>query len=90
MPVTTKMSVRTRPIGFLRCAYSSLEFAGQEKVGRDDGGYLRRDPNTAPDSDLSGYDFWLHKLNQFGGNYVAAEMVKAFTVSSEYRQRFGQ
>jgi hypothetical protein len=53
-------------------------------------GYLRRDPNTAPDSDMSGYDFWLTKLNQFGGNYVDAEMVRAFIVSLEYRQRFGQ
>jgi len=53
-------------------------------------GYLRRDPNTTPDSDMSGYNFWLNKLNQFGGNYVDAEMVKAFIISSEYRQRFGQ
>ncbi|HBB95277.1 MAG TPA: hypothetical protein DC054_07780 [Blastocatellia bacterium] len=53
-------------------------------------GYLRRDPNTTPDSDLSGYNFWLNKLNQFGGNYVDAEMVRAFIISSEYRQRFGQ
>ena len=52
-------------------------------------GYLRRNPNDAPDSDFSGYNFWLGKLNQFGGNYQAAEMVKAFIVSSEYRQRFG-
>jgi hypothetical protein len=53
-------------------------------------GYLRRDPNTTPDSDMSGYNFWLSKLNQFGGNYVDAEMVRAFIISSEYRQRFGQ
>jgi hypothetical protein len=52
-------------------------------------GYLRRNPNDAPDSDFSGYNFWLTKLNQFGGNYQAAEMVKAFITSSEYRQRFG-
>ena len=52
-------------------------------------GYLRRNPNDAPDSDFSGYNFWLGKLNQFGGNYQAAEMVKAFIVSSEYRSRFG-
>jgi hypothetical protein len=30
--------------------------------------YLRRDPNSAPDSDMSGYNFWLMKLDQFGGN----------------------
>ena len=53
-------------------------------------GYLRRDPNALPDTDLSGYNFWLNKLNQFGGNYVDAEMVKAFITSIEYRQRFGQ
>jgi hypothetical protein len=28
-------------------------------------------------------------LNAFGGNFIDAEMVKAFLVSSEYRQRFG-
>lgn len=52
-------------------------------------GYLRRDPNDLPDSDYSGYDFWLTKLNEFNGNFVNAEMVKAFIVSGEYRQRFG-
>lgn len=51
-------------------------------------GYLRRNPNDAPDTDHTGYDFWLAKLNQFGGNFVNAEMVKAFIVSGEYRQRF--
>jgi Calx-beta domain/Carboxypeptidase regulatory-like domain/Beta-propeller repeat len=51
-------------------------------------GYLRRSPNDAPDSDYSGYDFWLTKLNQFGGNYINAEMVKAFLSSDEYRKRF--
>ena len=53
-------------------------------------GYLRRNPDDPPDNNVSGYNFWLGKLNQFGGNYQAAEMVKAFIVSSEYRQRFGQ
>jgi len=53
-------------------------------------GYLRRDPNAAPDSDLSGYLFWLNKLNNFKGNYLDAEMVKAFITSFEYRQRFAQ
>ena len=52
-------------------------------------GYLRRNPNDLPDTDYSGYDFWLGKLNQFNGDYIAAEMVKAFISSSEYRQRFG-
>lgn len=53
-------------------------------------GYLRRDPNALPDADLSGYNFWLGKLNQFGGNYLDAEMIKAFITSFEYRARFGQ
>ncbi|MFL6282471.1 MAG: matrixin family metalloprotease [Pyrinomonadaceae bacterium] len=52
-------------------------------------GYLRRNPDDAPDSDFTGYNFWLAKLNQFNGNFVAAEMVKAFISSPEYRQRFG-
>jgi uncharacterized protein (TIGR03118 family) len=46
-------------------------------------GYLRRDPDTA------GFNFWLNKLNAFNGNFVDAEMVKAFISSLEYRQRFG-
>jgi len=53
-------------------------------------GYLRRNPNDVPDSDFTGYNFWLAKLNQFNGNYVAAEMVKSFITSSEYLKRFGQ
>jgi hypothetical protein len=53
-------------------------------------GYLRRNPNDAPHSDFIGYNFWLTKLNQFNGNFVNAEMVKAFITSSEYRQRFGR
>jgi len=54
-------------------------------------GYLRRNPNDAPETtlDYTGYDFWLTKLNQFNGNYINAEMVKAFLSSIEYRQRFG-
>jgi hypothetical protein len=54
-------------------------------------GYLRRNPDDAPEPtlDYTGYDFWLTKLNQFNGDYIAAEMVKAFISSSEYRQRFG-
>jgi hypothetical protein len=52
-------------------------------------GYLRRDPDSGPDSDLSGYYFWLNKLNSFNGDYQQAEMVKAFLVSGEYRARFG-
>jgi subtilisin family serine protease len=53
-------------------------------------GYLRRNPNDAPDADYTGYEFWLSKLNQFNGDYLGAEMVKAFLASSEYNQRFAQ
>jgi hypothetical protein len=52
-------------------------------------GYLRRNPNDPQDSDYTGFEFWLAKLNQFNGNFVEAEMVKAFITSGEYRQRFG-
>ncbi|HEY8227459.1 MAG TPA: PQQ-dependent sugar dehydrogenase [Pyrinomonadaceae bacterium] len=52
-------------------------------------GYLRRNPNDAPDSDFSGFNFWLGKLNDFNGNFINAEMAKAFINSLEYRQRFG-
>jgi hypothetical protein len=44
---------------------------------------------TPQDADYTGYDFWLTKLNSFNGDYVNAEMVKAFISSSEYRQRSG-
>lgn len=65
-------------------------------------GYLRRNPNNAPDNNFSGYDFWLNKMNQFSlpgedardanvalARVRRAEMVKAFIVSGEYRGRFG-
>ena len=51
-------------------------------------GYLRRNPNDSPDSDFRGWRFWLDKLNEFDGNYIQAEMVKAFLNSDEYRRRF--
>lgn len=46
-------------------------------------GYLRRDPG------FEGFQFWLDKLNSFNGNFINAEMVKAFITSIEYRSRFG-
>ncbi len=45
-------------------------------------GYLRRDP------DAEGFQFWLGKLNDHGGDFHAAQMVRSFLVSSEYRSRF--
>jgi hypothetical protein len=53
-------------------------------------GYLRRNPNTPPDNTFDGYKFWVEKLDRFNGNYIEAEMIKAFITSNEYRQRFGQ
>jgi hypothetical protein len=52
-------------------------------------GYLRRNPNDLSDTNFDGYNFWLNKLNEFNGNFVNAEMVKAFIVSGEYKLRFG-
>ena len=51
-------------------------------------GYLRRNPDDAPDTDFSGYNFWLNKLNQFNGDFTKAQMVQAFIQSTEYRNRF--
>ena len=52
-------------------------------------GYLRRNANELPDKNFDGYDFWLKKLKNFNGNFVEAEMVRAFIESGEYRARFG-
>ncbi|MDQ2921244.1 MAG: DUF4214 domain-containing protein, partial [Acidobacteriota bacterium] len=46
-------------------------------------GYLRRNP------DQPGFDFWLAKLKLYG-NWQDAQMVMAFILSPEYRQRFEQ
>jgi CSLREA domain-containing protein len=79
-------------------AYYNREFVLAEYFG-----FLRRDPNAQPDADLSGYNFWLSKLDSFSlsGEDVTresdafervkrAEMVRAFIESAEYRQRFGR
>jgi hypothetical protein len=54
-------------------------------------GYLRRNPDAAPESTLNfdGYNFWVNKLNQFNGDYIGAELIKGFITSGEYRGRFG-
>src|SRR2546430_2876985 len=64
-------------------------------------GYLRRNPDDAPDNNFNGYDNWLNKLNSFSlpgedmrndsqayTRVQKAEMVRAFIESLEYRQRF--
>jgi hypothetical protein len=58
-------------------------------------GYLRRDPdavgfNGEADPQFLGFNFWLTKLNEHNGDFRAAEMVKSFLESIEFRQRFGQ
>jgi hypothetical protein len=52
-------------------------------------GYMRRNPDDPQDPDHTGYEFWLQKLNEHNGNFVSAEMVRAFIISAEYRNRFG-
>jgi hypothetical protein len=49
-------------------------------------GYLRRNPDDAPDGNLSGYNFWLGQLNN--GTKTTFDMVDAFISSGEYRDRF--
>ncbi len=51
-------------------------------------GYMRRNPNDSPDTNHSGYNFWLGKLGEFGGDFRRAQMVQAFIESIEYRRRF--
>jgi hypothetical protein len=55
-------------------------------------GYLRRNPDAAPEAnrDFAGFNFWLAKLEEAGGDFHRAEMVRSFLVSDEYRQRFGR
>jgi hypothetical protein len=84
----------------LRAVAEDIDFAqGPEKnrafVLAQYFGYLRRNPDDAglggqPDPNFDGYNFWLGKLNQFNGNFVAAEMVKAFIQSIEFGDRFGR
>lgn len=49
-------------------------------------GYLRRNPDDAPDGNLNGFNFWLNELNS--GTKTSFDMVKAFILSDEYRERF--
>src|SRR5258705_4559365 len=91
---TTTADSDARGRALRRVAETSI-FTQQEKnrafVLMEYFGYLRRNPNDPPEVGLNfdGYNFWLGKLNEFNGNFVDAEMVKAFIVSGEYRHRFG-
>ncbi|CAN5881363.1 hypothetical protein BH18ACI4_BH18ACI4_07960 [soil metagenome] len=84
-------SATARAIGLRRVIESSA-FDNKEKspafVLMQYFGYLRRNPDDAPDNNLAGYNFWLTKLNSQNGDFHAAEMVKAFIVSTEYFGRF--
>ncbi|HYO63670.1 MAG TPA: TIGR03118 family protein [Pyrinomonadaceae bacterium] len=51
-------------------------------------GYLRRNTDDPPDTNSDGYFFWVNKLAAFDGDFIRAEMVKAFITSGEYRGRF--
>jgi hypothetical protein len=64
-------------------------------------GYLRRDPQAAPDTNIDGFNFWVAKLNANSTTGVdletssdglrrvtRAQMVEAFITSSEYLSRF--
>ena len=76
----------------LRIVADRAEFKNREKnpafVLMQYFGYLHRNPDEGPDSDLSGFNFWLQKLNNHGGDFHRAEMVKAFINAGEYRNRF--
>jgi hypothetical protein len=72
----------------LNAAFVAREF-NRQFVYMEYVGFLRRNPNDPPDNNFDGYDFWVAKLNQFNGNFLDAEMVKAFLASLEYRSRFG-
>jgi hypothetical protein len=51
-------------------------------------GYLHRNPDEGPDTNLDGFLFWLRKLDDANGDFQKAEMVRAFIESTEYRNRF--
>ena len=80
-----------------RCGRSSMTLSSTtpSSIGRfvpsEYFGYLRRNPDDANETtlDYTGYDFGWQKLNQFKGDFINSEMVKAFLSSNEYRQRFG-
>ena len=53
--------------------------------------YLRREPNELPDTNWDGLNFWVNKLdssNPDAGDWQYNEMIRAFILSPEYRERF--
>jgi hypothetical protein len=89
-PDTTNLAARGRALRKVaeNAAFNQAEF-NRAFVLMQYFGYLRRNPNAEASADYTGYDFWLTKLNQFGGNFQNAEMVKAFISADEFRHRFG-
>ncbi|MBC7932419.1 MAG: DUF4214 domain-containing protein [Rubrivivax sp.] len=78
----------------LRKVAESPEFSRAESnrafVALEYFGYLKRDPDAAPDTDFGSWQYWLSTLDQFDGDFVQAGMVKAFVNSPEYASRFTQ
>jgi YVTN family beta-propeller protein len=94
--LTNQLSANNTPQGraaVVRAVAENAEFSRREFrrafVLMQYYGYLQRNPSDAPDGDFSGWQFWLDHFNRFDGNFVAAELVKAFIESQEYRRRFG-
>jgi len=92
-PVATAADAGARGRALMRITQNA-EFQARELnrsfVHMEYIGYLRRNPNEAPDGNFVGYDFWLRKLIQSHGDFLQAEMIKSFLTSDEYRKRFGR
>src|SRR6266446_7908048 len=43
-------------------------------------GYLRCNPQDPPDNNLNGYNFWLNKLNEFGGASAGQKWSRHFSL----------
>jgi hypothetical protein len=53
--------------------------------------FLRREPNAPPDNNWEGFNFWvgiLDSTNPDAGDFKYNEMIRAFLLSNEYRDRF--
>lgn len=56
-------------------------------------GFLRREPNAAPDYNYDGLNYWVNKLdssNPDAGDWKYNDMIHAFLLSTEYRARFAE
>jgi hypothetical protein len=102
--VTPEAQERLPAISALGAGGASSRAAAQRRVAEGQGlrdaeynrasvllayfGYLRRNPDDAPDEDFSGYEARLAQLDA-GGENKEADLIKAFLDSDEYRQRLG-